>query len=323
MKNLLAKVDDKGMRVLTLPLSTDGNISLKWTNGYNGPDDSALLFGVPTISYFQEGSGLLSRYLVNNNGVAGVIQSAGRLGCEYVLLQGDAISGVYGGSTGGTPIGPRADPGSVHALLTSARYALQYFGATRIATFGDLMLYRLPDPMVFPLVFAQSLSTGGLPPRLKVSSISPVEWQVQASGGRGDWRLVLNAAADPGWRVVTSDTRSSMANSIWPVVPFILSGFHEIPGVSYGQMGSGGVSAATVLPDYNGWSEPPVTSGRTMNLVVLYHPQILVGIGWTVSLVCILVFVCSYIGSGLSRRRRRHVRLVEPISLTEMIARDR
>lgn len=286
----------QGGCVLVLPLAVNGARTLAWRYGYDGPDDDWLLLAQRVISSLHGSTGQLSRSFLAamQGGFRSVVEEGGLLGCRYVLLQANSIADVYAGPDGSVPLDGIANRGAVAVAMRDARAALAQLDASRIWVRKALTLYRLPGLLVEPPVYARALSRDAVIPSLRVRAISPTEWLIGVSGGRGEWSLVLNESWAPGWRAFVMPGRESgvvgelVAGANWLLGE--LSGNGGRPNIDVSGLGSRGQASGLVLPDENGWVlKPSTTDHGTRTVALVYVPQTIVGYGVLVSIISFLL----------------------------------
>lgn len=136
-------------RVLVVPLSLNGYRWFKWPQGYDGPDLSWLQFGVPTVSSpYSQPMGDGGRFLFSMANLAPekILRVAERIGCRYVLAEGDAV---------GTGVSYFARPRPSAAEFVAAA---QQLGGQTVLRRGSLTVVSMPKKKTAPLVSVLSLT---------------------------------------------------------------------------------------------------------------------------------------------------------------------
>ena len=303
VRRYLASHDLAGSRVLALPLSEATNVALRWRNGYDGPNDDYLLLHAPTVAFLSSGVDPWEVDFIRALDVSALpalINAAAILGCRYVLLQADALAEVYGGPGGDEALSVRANRGAIAHFIKSARAALAQLQARRVLTAGQLTLYQLPSALVRPQVYSVATAAGSEAPTIQAHPVTPTEWIVTATGGRGGWYLVLNAQTDTGWRMLRST--ASPRDSLNPVSRLLgrlaldAAGVSMARGISVAQVWAGGEKGSTVLPAGMIWPEFATGSGK-QTIVLIFAPELWHGLA---NLLSILGWSC--VGMLLGRR---------------------
>lgn len=296
-------------RVLALPLSLDGYVTFAWHHGYDGPDSLSLLLQHETISHLASslpGSNLLRTALdQDGKSLAPLVHLAGRMGCRFVVVQGDVRLDAYGGQ-----MSPLASRSRLEGMLSAAR-------ATQVLTTPGLSVYRIPSHLVTPMVYAttdvhgvsnvarelQLTPPDRLPVLVKlpgkaaatreglsqltrlgtqasiatphVLSRNPTHWVVRVSSVSSHFLLVLDQSFSTGWHATISWKALSFRDAHKHGVRLGLANHVEANGFA------------------NAWyvSIPHEMLGKSLTITLDYGPQNIVPFALRVSYGVLLVIV--------------------------------
>jgi len=324
IQRYLLKHDNAGLhRVLVLPLTVEYAVANKWSFGYEGPNIDYLLLGVPTVSFLMDGVDSWSaemRAASQQANLPAILHEAAALGCSYVLLKQDVLTGVYAGPGGGQQLYLTTDATALNEFDWTAVNALHEIGGHEVAHAQNLTLYALPGDIVRPLIYAVAALPGDKAPIIRAKQLNPVEWVVSAIGGHGAWHLVMNAGTDAGW----VSLRGNSASEGW--LGHIKNGISQLIGRAAGVSLTPGVTAykalevetpsTPVLPAGNSWTER-VVGQKSIQILVLYRPQMWRGVSNLVSLLGWLLLALGLIWHRFVTRRNALSKKLMSTEVTE------
>lgn len=306
----LARHNSGSYRVLVLPLSSNGYRMSNWKHGATFADQSWLLLQTNVIygiSSAESSSSVLFDKLLTasiQRGQVALLRTAEIMGAKYVLIEEDSVASVFAGSAGTSVVNQLPSEKSwLIEYFNSLAKSLKDVHARRLASWGQLVLFALPDSSVRPLVYGVGASQRSKVPELSFRVNSPVDLTVISSGGNGGFNLVMNQSWNPGWHLLTAQPSGP---DYFNLRDCFMSMIYRFSGVDMKfcsqEAGSRTLRAGQALPLGDVWR---IDAHRSLvRYRLMYEPQLVLGWSRLISLSSCALLGGIYAVSRICRSRR-------------------